>query len=266
MLRVLALAGAAVVALATPEAARAGVTYSGQATALSASATLPLGSVAATAGDTGALPPGGGSLSCSVLSASVPGLLSTGVLSGQTQGSGGVASSQSAVANLNVSAAGVVNLTATLIQSQTQASAVGGPGAITVSGSSVLTDLHVSVLGIPISVNVTGAPNQVIDLAVHVPLLGTIDVGDLIINEQSSTVTPTHGEITVNALHLELNGFNAVTADVVLAHSHSDVDITAGPTAVPEPSTALLLAAGAGGAGLLRLARRRGLARSTPAA
>lgn len=90
------------------------------------------------------------------------------------------------------------------------ASAVCTPSGPSVSGDSNIVGLMIN--GQPITVS--GQPNQTIGLP----------NGQVVINEQSSSVSNRTGEITVSALHVVVNGI----ADVVISFSHADVTC-AGP-------------------------------------
>jgi hypothetical protein len=137
--------------------------------------------------DTGPLPRSGGSLSTSLLNATVPGLVGLHLLNGDTQGVNSRTDSQASVALATITAAGI-RITASILTSQI--------AALTVNG---------------LSITVTGEPNQT------VPLL----VGSLVINEQigSTTTNPLGGDMLVNALHLDVLG----AVDVVISSSHAGI-------------------------------------------
>src|SRR5207302_8714139 len=78
-------------------------------------------------------------------------------------------------------------------------------GVATVSGSSDIFDLVVTGQAIVVS----GAPNQTIPLP----------IASIIINEQQSSVRGNTGDITVNALHIVVDGI----ADVVISSAHADI-------------------------------------------
>lgn len=178
-----------------------GITYSGQATVVRGTV---LGSTTVLA-DTGPLPCSGGSLSSSLVSAAVPGLLTADVLSASTSGGGTQSESEASLADLSLTV-GDNTVTATLVQSETSATC-GPDGTASVAGDSVVLSLVIN--GTPITV--TGMPNQT------VPLPG--GVGQVIINEQQSTVSGSMGEITVNALHVIVTD----VGDVVVSSSYSDI-------------------------------------------
>ncbi|HLJ88530.1 MAG TPA: choice-of-anchor P family protein [Candidatus Angelobacter sp.] len=183
-------------------------TFSGRGTAASANI---LG-IVTDVGDTGALPPVGGSLSSNLVSVNVPGLLTATAASATANGSGNQSQSTASIANLNLSVATLVSiLTAGVIE--TTATATCSNGTPSVNGSSVIAGL--TVLGVPITV--TGGVNQTIVLP--------LGLGSLVINEQIATAN----SITVNALHLTITAI----ADVVLAHS--EADINCGPVTPPPP-------------------------------
>ncbi len=180
------------------------VFFSGQATA--AQATV-LG-ITTVISEAGPLPSSGGAAEASLLQASVPGLLTAEVLHAATIGQGDRSRSEASVANLSLTVAGNT-LAADFLMSRAMAVCTShGPE---VSGSSEIAALVIN--GQPIVVS--GAPNQTIALP----------NGQVIINEQSSTVQGTSGEITVNALHVIVNG----VADVVIASAHADVSCAGKP-------------------------------------
>jgi hypothetical protein len=63
-------------------------------------------------------------------------------------------------------------------------------------------------------------PNQVVDLPAG--------LGSIIINEQTSAIA---GDITVNALHIDLNVAGLAATDIVVSSSHSAIYCAAIPTA-----------------------------------
>ncbi|HLJ86695.1 MAG TPA: choice-of-anchor P family protein [Candidatus Angelobacter sp.] len=183
-------------------------TFSGRGTAASADI---LG-IVTNIGDTGALPPVGGSLSSSLVTINVPGLLTASAASATATGAGNQSQSTASIANLNLSVATLISiLTAGVIE--TTATATCSNGTPSVSGNSTIAGL--TVLGVPITV--TGGVNQTITLP--------LGLGSLVINEQIATAN----SITVNALHLTITAI----ADVVLAHS--EADINCGPVTPPPP-------------------------------
>src|SRR5207302_8770376 len=91
---------------------------------------------------------------------------------------------------------------------QARASAVCGDGGATATGSSNITALSVNGQ----TVTISGTPNQ------RVPLL----VGEVIINEQTSKGA---GDITVNALHIEVPG----VADVIVSSAHAVITCQPAP-------------------------------------
>lgn len=205
--------------------------YSGRATGVRTTVNTVLsGAVSTIVTDTGFLPTVGGSISASTASATIAGLLTTGTVSSNTAGGllgapttdVNTSKSDSTVQNLQIAAnggLGLVTINATVVSSNTLCTCSFGVGTCT--GGSQLVALTVTALGIPVVINITGAPNQ----GVVLPL----GLGSLIINEQIGAGTEA---ITVNALHVNLNVLGAVGTDIVIAHSHSDIDCgSIGPTA-----------------------------------
>lgn len=173
-------------------------TYSGQATVVKATV---LG-VTTVVSDTGPLPSSGGALEASLLEANVLGLLTAEVAHAATIGHGDRSRSEASVANLNLTVGGIT-IGADLLMAR--AEAVCGNGKASVSGSSEIVALVINGQ----SIIVSGQPNQTISLP----------VGKVVINEQSSSADKKTGGITVNALHVVVNGI----ADVVISSAHADI-------------------------------------------
>jgi hypothetical protein len=150
--------------------------------------------------DTGALPSQGGAQNASLLTASVPNLLTANVLHASTVAHGDRSRSEASVADLNLTINGNT-ISAGFLRSRATATCEGGSAAVT--GSSEIVALVINGQSIVVS----EAPNQTVTLPTG---------GRVIINEQPSSPT---GNITVNALHVIVPG----VADVVIASSHSDI-------------------------------------------
>src|SRR5713101_7363438 len=188
------------------------VAFSGQATVLRATV---LG-ITTTVSDTGPLPASGGALQTSLLSASVPGLLTADVAHASTIGQADRARSEASVADVSLTAGGNTIAASFLRSSAMAVCTTGGPA---VSGSSEIGDLVINGQTIAVS----GQPNQTI----------TLPVGEVIINEQSSSVSGNTGSITVNALHVIVPGALGVAgADVVVSSAHADVTCQGVPACV----------------------------------
>lgn len=188
------------VGLAGISPAQAQVTYSGRAFAASIDSVLqpPSGVVFA---DTGPLPPGGGLLTASLPSADVIGIFRASALSASTSGGNSVAESSASLTSVELlpsEESAVVS--ASFVQVDAQATCDGA------TGSTLIFDLTVD--GTP--VDVTGAPNQTVQTS----------AGLLVINEQ--TLSPQNGgfAITVNALHLVLDGS---LGEIVVGSVESDI-------------------------------------------
>jgi hypothetical protein len=170
--------------------------FSGQATVVRATV---LG-VTTVLSDTGPLPSQGGALEASLLTASIPGVLTVDVLHATTVGQGDRSRSEASVADLSLTLAGNT-ITAGFLMSR--AMAVCAKRDPATSGSSEIAALVINGQAIVVS----GSPNQTIALPAG--------LGEVIINEQSTGP----GTITVNALHVIVNG----VADVVISSAHADV-------------------------------------------
>ena len=183
--------------------AASATTYSGRATVVQAGV---LGQQI-NLGDTGPLPPEGGAQEKSLLDASVPGLLSVLVLHASTVGEGNHSRSEASVAQLSL-AAGGNTISAGFLMARAEARCTDG-GATT-SGSSEIAELTINNASIVVS----GEPNQTI----------LLPNGQVVINEQNTAP----GDITVNALHVVVNG----VADVVVSSAHADIGC---PQPLPPP-------------------------------
>lgn len=153
-------------------------------------------------------------LTNTILSLSIPGTLSAGLMqetvSGSTGSSGGASASSTTAG-------------ATVLFPLLSASAIGSGcsvNATSFTGSSSIANLVIN--GQPITVS--GQPNQTV----------TIPGGEVIINEQ--IVTPGSGSlsVTVNAIHVELSSFSspfgAISGDIIISHSQcSETGTTAPP-------------------------------------
>jgi hypothetical protein len=178
------------------------------------------GDVTTLVSDTGPLPGSGGNINVSTASTSIlPPVLTSGTVTSSTSGGlpgGNVNSSQSAssVENLGINLlGGTVTLTATVLSSNTQCSC--SLSVPTGSGNSTVTNLAVTVLGTPVSVTVSGATNQI----VNIPVLGLGSI-TLTLNGRESAVA---GDITAYALRIRTSLLGLVTTDIVIARSHSDI-------------------------------------------
>jgi hypothetical protein len=183
------------------------VAFSGQATVLRVT-THGITDITTTVSDTGPLPSSGGALQTSLLSISFPGVLTADVAHATTIGQADRARSEASVADVTLTAGGNT-IKADLLRSSAMAvCTTGGPA---VSGSSVIADLVINDQPFAVS----GQPNQTITLPAGV---------QVIINEQSSSISGNTGTITVNALHVIVPPVLSVAgADVVVSSAHADV-------------------------------------------
>lgn len=233
------------VALAIAAPAFAAVTaVDGAASGVSASTTGTL-AISVPPTPSVALPSGGSAtpITGTVASVNAAPLLSTGVVNTSTQGTpagGSVTSSASVDDTALVGLAGANLLTADVISSQCVSNESGSTGSSTITG--------LTALGVP--VNVTGAPNQTVNIA---------GLGTLHINEQITTGSGSSTSIVVNALRLQLNVPLATTGTVTL--SHSECGVTSDDTTVPTGAVGGVLLSGLaaiGFAGFQFSRRRRG--------
>lgn len=193
--------------------ARAGGTaeaYSGRAYVLSVNTPLlpPV-----TVSDTGPLPESGGALEKSLLQYSAPGLVSTEVCHAVVVGEGDASHAAAAAGRTSLTAgANVIAFDA--VWSWAHASCCSDGASV--SGMSGLVSLTVN--GLP--VNVSGQPNQTVSLP----------GGRIIINEQVTCLDGDYAAITVNALHVVIDG----VTDLVVCSSHADI-VCGGAQPPPPP-------------------------------
>jgi hypothetical protein len=177
-------------------------TYSGRATVVSANI---LG-IPATLVDTGPLPSNGGFLNASLLTVPLPPTLTAGIAHATTVGQSNYVRSDAGVADVDINVGGVT-IGADLLMASAEALCPRASRA-SVTGSSVIVNLMLN--GQPVVV--TGEPNQVIPLP--------LGLGQIVLNEQTQSVNGASASITVNALHLVVNGI----ADIVIGHAEAGVE------------------------------------------
>lgn len=152
--------------------------------------------------DTGPLPSSGGALQTSLLTENVPGLASVEVCHAATIGQDDYSHSDASVGKTSLTPGLGNTIQADALSSYAVALCCTGPSAY---GSADVASLVVN--GTPVTVS--GQPNQTI------PLIG----GEIIINEQIISQDSDSAAITVNALHVIVNG----VADIVVSSSHADI-------------------------------------------
>lgn len=185
--------------------------YGGRAFGASASITSGGSTTNNIYADTGQLPANGGNISISAPSASIPGVLSTGVLTAST--SGALRSSQSVTVANDVD----VNIGGVRVRANrvtVNAGCICCPGVTTgiCSASTIFSGLTITdQAGATTNVTVTGDANQVVVLP--------NGVGALTINEQVSTT----GSIVVNGMRIE-GAANGSTYNVVVASAASSLE------------------------------------------
>ena len=176
-------------------------TFSGRATVINA--TVPVvGNVLLS--DTGNLPSSGGAEEASLLTASVPGVLTAEALHAATVGQGDRSRSEASVANVALTAGGHTVTAAFLMSNAMAVCGSGGPSA---SGNSQVVGLTLDNQIITVGTQ----PNQKVALPD-----GT---GQIVVNEQNSSRP---GNITVNALHVTVNTPTGAV-DVIISSAHADI-------------------------------------------
>jgi uncharacterized repeat protein (TIGR01451 family) len=127
--------------------------------------------------------------------------ISTGVVKGNSQATlngydTDTVTATGEVDNTNIAVSAlipVLGITADVLQSTAQATCSAGTAVM--SGNSVITNLKINVLGLPVSVPVSTAPNT----SLNVPLVGL----SVVLNEQIAHAN----QISVNALHVSLSNY-----------------------------------------------------------
>jgi hypothetical protein len=191
----LVLAGTvAAVVLGSAPAADA-QTPTGQARAVQAIVSLPLGNLVSTLADTGTLSSSGDARDASDGSGTVPNLLSGNTLHATAIGSSDTSASEASLGEVAVGVAGNTIGAAFVMARALAVSGAGSAGAISISG------LAVNGLAIEVS----GEKNQTL----------AIPGGRIVINEQQNTGNAT----TVNALHIIVDGI----ADIVIASATAGI-------------------------------------------
>ncbi|MDX1805330.1 MAG: choice-of-anchor P family protein [Alcanivorax sp.] len=181
--------------------------YSGAATALNISLdTFLLGHTSVVLSDAGMLDASGGMQENSLVSVDQSGLVSVQatILGASTVGSGDLTHSQATIVGLHINVLGLLDIGATVLQSNAQMQCTSNGSVPT--GSSVLAGLTINGQ----SINISGQPNQGIKID---------GIASIIVNEQIAD----SNSITVNALHVKLLDstllYGAISADVVVSHA-----------------------------------------------
>jgi len=203
--------------------------YSGRATGINSTVTINGNPTNTTVADTCPLSPTGGSHIATTPVGLVLGTLRTGPITSTTSGAGNSSQSSSTVQDFVFSAGGY-RILATSVASSSQCNCCT-PTQPQCGGRTTITGLAViDPSGVPVTAVPNGSVNQTISL-------GT--AGSIIINEQVSAP----GEITVNALHINITGSNGTNTNVIVASSHSDIDCLA-TTPTNSPTAAKVKVAG----------------------
>jgi hypothetical protein len=191
---------------------------------------LPPAIVDAFLTDTGWLPRSGGVINTATVGTSLSSILTTGASSSSTSGGPAAGTPRATASNSHVDQlgvnvlSGIVTISALAVNSDTQCSC-DSTNASSCTGSSQLTNLNVNILGLNVPVNITGLPNQV----VIIPVVGLGSV-TLTINERISSGT---GDLTVNALRVDLTLTGLASTRVLVSSAHSDIVCKVGVTAAP---------------------------------
>lgn len=136
----------------------------------------------------------------------------------------------------------ILNLTAGVVQSDSMVS--GDYGSLSANGSSILTDVDLSVLGADVFVDANAAPNTVLFDALGI---------QIVLNEQIMGGNGVDSRsLEVNAIRISFDdvaaGLGLLNGDIKIAHSYAEMSAV-----VPAPASALVLMS----SGLLASRRRR---------
>jgi len=202
-------------------------TYSGRAYVVQASV---LGTQVPRIADTGDLPSTGGAQEASLLTVPPISLGSAGSFNGAevahatTVGHGSASRSEASVASLSLTVAGTT-IMADFLMSRAAAQCTGSNPSV--SGSSELASLSISSVNGGQPITVAGSPNQTIVLPSN--------IGTVVINEQSSSVSGQSGRMDVSALHVTSNDpiGGPPLADVIVSHAHADITCPTSPSQPP---------------------------------
>ena len=160
-----------------------------------------------------------------VVSAVVPGLLTTGTLNAQTAGTLATGVSSSASVQTVNALAGA--LTATAVSSQCAVE----PNLGGTSGSTTLTGATLTGVG---ALAVNPLPNT--NLTLSVGTAGSIAMGTVTLNEQ--LYDPATNTLTVNAIHIRVTGGSilagATSIDIIISHVECDAIVV--PVVQPTPT------------------------------
>ena len=193
--------------------------YSGRATGINSTVTAGGVPTNTTVADTCPLSPTGGSHIATTPLGIVPGMLRTGPITSTTSGAGNSSQSSSNVQDLSMTVGGYT-FRAASVNATSQCNCCT-PNMPSCGGRTTITGLVITdPAGAPVNVVPNGSVNQTVTLP--------NGAGTIIINEQTSAP----GEITVNALHVNITGANGTNSNVIVASAHSDIDcLSTAPTA-----------------------------------
>jgi hypothetical protein len=188
--------------------AKIDTTYSGQATVFRAT----IGGNQTVLVDTGALPAAGGVFDTSGLTVDVPNILSAEIGHATSFAGNGVAQSEAALANVDLTI-GTHKVQADFLMARATAKCSAPEnGSASVQGVLIASNLRIDNQ----VTTVTAAPNQ--EIVVRDGAGQT--VGRVVLNEQVSSANGAAGDISVNGLRFEVTN----VATVVLFAAHADVN------------------------------------------
>lgn len=216
---------AAILGSLVPSVARAQSAVGGEAFGVTASSLL----VNVTEFPDVVLAPEGGSASAAVAGLTAMGLLTTGTIVVETNGTTGPsnadAESTATVEQVNLILQNL--LSADVVTAQSTSTCDGTTASSSAAGTG-FTNLVVA--GVPIPV--LPPPNTVIPINVPLVLSGSITLNEQITGGNGTTTS----SLTVNLIHVQLTTLLIGTVDVVIASAHSDVSCGA-PAPTPTPTT-----------------------------
>ena len=193
--------------------------YGGRAIGVTAAITTT-GTANFTSTDTGQLPGGGGVVNSTSPSFTIPGTLSTAVLTSSASGALRSSQATSVVGNV-VFTAGGVTVTAVRVTANTNCICCPEATVGACTGSTSILGLVVTDSAGTRNIPITGDADQEV----------TFDLGTLTINEQNVSVS--QGAIEVTGLHIEAQS-GGTTYDIRIAQARSNLDcLSTTPSAGP---------------------------------
>ncbi len=176
------------------------------------------------------LDPQGGTASAAVAGLNLVGLLTTGAISVDTQGTAGASNADSestaTVTQINV-LAGLI--TADVVTAQSSSTCDGATASSSAAGTTLA---NLTIAGVPIGA--LPPANTVIPISIPLVVTGAVTVNEQVPGGNGTTTS----SLTVNLLHIQVSTLVLGSVDLVIASAHSDVACgppSPSPTPTPGP-------------------------------